>query len=259
MFACSATKPASPSTAAWRTRSSPTGCSSPCSPWSFVWSSTRSRVSLHLPCPPASLLLTFPPPPPPHCRCVRLPDLRTGSCLRYFNVLPRKRRGHHHFQIAFWHFDHHHLSYHPSSGEVRDATVDRRRSALPVCVDFVSLWGQVGHPEPGGAPPKESQRSGHQVLWESLQSPSDCDLDQRHASHRHVCPRHERGHQRHRGDQRLLHLYLPWCVTLCWNDVEWTGLGLYMMSCSVFTGLCLVFTMETEAVTHTVRWICYFF
>lgn len=42
--ACSAMKPALPSTAVWRTRSSPTGCASPRSPCSSVYSSTPWQV-----------------------------------------------------------------------------------------------------------------------------------------------------------------------------------------------------------------------
>lgn len=73
---------------------------------------------------PANLLTT---PTLSTSRYVRLPDLRTGGCRWYFNVLSRRRRGHNHFQITFWHFDHHHLSNYSSSGEVRYARVDWRR------------------------------------------------------------------------------------------------------------------------------------
>ncbi|CAF99554.1 unnamed protein product [Tetraodon nigroviridis] len=120
-------------------------------------------------------------------RYVRLPDLWTGRGRGYFNVLSGRRRGHHRLQITFRHFHRHHLPNYPSSGEIRP-------------------------PEPGGAPPEEPQRNRHQDVREPLQSPPHCGLDHCHSPHRHVRPRHERRHQCHRRDQRLLHLYFPWLV-----------------------------------------------
>lgn len=142
---------------------------------------------------------------------------------------------------------------------------------------------QVCHPQLGAASSKTTSRNRHSHIWEPLQSRSHCDLDHCHTPHCHVRPWHERDHQCHRRNQCLLHLYLPWCVyTLdlfisahtfigfvlsltceslwmrltCVQGVR--GFALLSVSkvnlvCLCIAGLCLVFTMETESVTPTVR------
>lgn len=153
-------------------------------------------------------------PPFSLCRCVRLHDLWTGGCLRYSDVLSWEWRGHDHFQTTFWNIDHHHLPDHSAPGKV-SATwvkvcsptwVSHHRNVLSRCPSPE----QVCHPELVSASWETSARNSHSFLWEPLQSRSHCDLDKCHCPHRHVCPRHEQGHQCHRRNQRLLHLYFPW-------------------------------------------------
>lgn len=126
----SVTRRVLPSTAAWRTRSSPTGCSSPSSPCSSVCSSTRWPVS-HLPgCPPQvssswENVVAF----IGHCvhtslydlrviRCVRLSDVWTGRGFRHLDVLPGRWRGHDYCQTALWNIHYHHLPHYPAPGQV---------------------------------------------------------------------------------------------------------------------------------------------
>lgn len=51
-------------------------------------------------------------------RCLRLHDLWTGGRRRYSDVLSRQRRGHDHFQTAFWNIHHYHLPDYSAPGEV---------------------------------------------------------------------------------------------------------------------------------------------
>lgn len=63
---------------------------------------------------------TTAPPLSPR-RCVRLHDLRKGGRCRHSDVISRQRRGHDHFQIAFWNIHHHHLPHYSAPGEVSTA------------------------------------------------------------------------------------------------------------------------------------------